>query len=283
MIKSFINLINKIRQIINILIALPFLGLFYIYVNTGYTKYIQNNDDDVRIKYTDLLWGSIFSMLNWTINKQIEYIGDNKIDLEQVTLFNANHTHSNDLFILMNLFSQNKLKGHQVTSISTTNGIGDFDKKVLIQANSALVNNTKNDIDNIINGFKLWNSRKYNSAVIIFFEGVAKSASNKSSNNLKYLLDPKTLGFALTAKYSQSKFMYDLNLIYTHQGKLIDSKNPNFTWLLFHPDTKIYVDLHKYQLPTYEKAAKWIVDLYKIKDKQIENIINKYDIKPDLC
>lgn len=284
MIKTFISIINKIRQLINILIALPFLVLFYIYVNRGYSNYIDSNSvDDTRIKFTDIYWNYIFTMMNWTINYQIVYIGDSKIDLEKVTIVNGNHTHSNDLFILFNLFNHNKLKGHQVTSISTINGIGEFDKKVLIQANSALVNGSKDDINNIIDSFKLWNLRKYNSAVIIFFEGIAKNDSKEQSKTLKHLLDPKTLGFALTAKYSKSKYMYDLNLIYTHQGKLMDSKDPNFTWLLFHPDTKIYVDLHKYELPTYEKATKWIKDLYKIKDQQIDNIIKKYDIKLDQC
>jgi len=284
MIKTFISIINKIRQIINILIALPFLALFYIYINRGYFHYFDSNrDDDTRIRFINISWNCICTMLNWTINYQIIYIGDSKIDLEKVTIVNGNHTHSNDLFILFNLFNHNKLKGHQVTSISTINGIGEFDKKVLIQANSALVNGSKDDINNIIDSFKLWNLRKYNSAVIIFFEGIAKNDSKEQSKTLKHLLDPKTLGFALTAKYSKSKYMYDLNLIYTHQGKLMDSKDPSFTWLLFHPDTKIYVDLHKYELPSYEKAVKWIKDLYDIKDQQIDNIIKKYDIKLDQC
>lgn len=276
MIKTFISVIKKIRQIINILIALPFLALFYLYVNYGYTKYIKNNDDDIRIRFTDKYWGLIFSMVNWTISYQIEYINDNKIDWDKVTLFNANHTHSNDLFILMNLFNKNKLKGHQVTSISTTNGIGDFDKKVLIQANSALVNNTKTDIDNIINSFKLWNSRNYKSAIIIFFEGVARSDYDKELKNFKHVLEPKTLGFNLTAKYSKAKFIYDLNIVYTHDNKLINPKDNNFTWLLFHPDTKIYVDIHKYELSSYEKSTSWIKELYHLKDQQIDNIINKY-------
>lgn len=276
MIQTFINVIKKIRQIVNILIALPFLALFYIYVNLGYYYYNKDKNDATRKKFTDIYWGSIFKMIGFCINNKINYLSNNKIDWEKVTLVNANHVHQSDIFILFNLFNQNNLKGNQMTSISTSNGIDDLDKKILFQANSAMVNGTKDDINNIIDGFKLWNSRNYNSAVIIFFEGIAKNDSDEKSNTLKYLLDPKTLGFALTVKYSQAKYIYDVNLIYTYQGKLMDSRNPNFTWLLFHPDTKIYVDLHKYQLPVYEKATQWIKDLYHIKDQQIDNIIKKY-------
>ena len=131
--------------------------------------------------------------------------------------------------------------------------------------------------------------------MITFFEGIAKKDSkvdknkfyptkvekNKfyptkvEKNKLKHLLDPKTLGFALCVKNSHSKYMYDVNIVYTHKNKITDPTDSNFTLLLFHPETKIYVEVNKYELPKYEESEGWIKEFYMMKDEQIDNIINK--------
>ena len=146
-------LINKIIQFWNILKALPFLALFYIYVNIGYYYYSKSNDDKIRVKYTDIFYGLLFKGLKLGISNQIIYLNNLKINLEKVSIINSNHVHQNDIFILFNLFDRNNIKGSNMSSISTSKGIGDFDKKILKLSSSAMVNNSKDDINQIINQF----------------------------------------------------------------------------------------------------------------------------------
>ena len=266
---------NKIIQFWNILKTIPFLLLFYIYINIGYKYYIKTNDDSIRVKYTNLFMYYLFLGLEFGIGKNIIYLNNLDINLEKISIINSNHIHQNDIIIMFHLFNKNKIKGSYISSISTSRDIIDFDKKILKMDEAALVNNTSNDIKNINEKFNYWNNRSYNTALITFFEGIAIKDSKIRSKYLKYLLDPKTLGFALCIKNNKSKYMYDLNIIYTHKNKILDPKISNFTLLLFHPETKIYVKLNKYELPKYKDAINWIKKLYQLKDEQINNIITK--------
>jgi hypothetical protein len=266
---------NKIIQFWNILKTIPFLLLFYIYINIGYKYYIKTNDDLIRIRYANNCMYYFFLGLSLGIGNNIIYLNELDVDLEKISIINSNHTHPNDIFIMFHLFNKNKIKGSSISSISTSRGINDLDKIILKMEEAAMVNNTSNDIKNINKKFNYWNNRSYNTALITFFEGIAIKDSKIRSKELKYLLDPKTLGFALCIKNNKSNYMYDLNIIYTHKNKILDPKSNNFTLLLFHPETKIYVELNKYELPKYEDAINWIKELYQLKDEQIDNIISQ--------
>ena len=271
-------LLNKFIQFFNIIKSLPFVFLFYIYINIGYYYYNKTNNDKIRVKYADLSMYYFALGINLGINKQIIYLNNSKINLEKVSIINSNHIHQDDILIMFNIFRKNKIKGSNISSISTSHGIGEFDKKILKMEEAIMVNNTIKDIESINTKFNYLKNRKYNTALITFFEGISKKDSNIVSKELKYLLDPKILGFSLCTKHIKSKYMYDINIIYTHNNKLIDPKRNDFTLLLFHPETKIYVELNKYKLPLYEDSTDWIKELYIKKDKQIEKIINKYNL-----
>ena len=269
---------NKIVQIWNIIKAIPYLILFYIYANLGHKKYIESEDDIIRVNYSNIYYNYLYKAISHGIGSQVVYLNNQKLNLEEVSIINSNHVHQNDILILFNLFYKNNIDGSFLSSISTEHGICNFDKKILKMSESAMVSNNKKDIYNIVQKFNYWNNRSYSTCLITFFEGIAKKDSIKQSNTLIHLLDPKTLGFSLCVKHSMSKYMYDINIVYTHNNKLLDPKKNNFTLLLFHPNTKVFVEIHKYELPDYKDSIKWIKELYFLKDCQINKMINKIKI-----
>jgi hypothetical protein len=270
-------LINKIIQIFNFIKAIPFLALFYFYIIIGYKKYLESDKDDiVRKYYSDKAMNNLQRGVNYGLSSNIKILNNTPIDLEKISIINCNHYHQNDILILFYLFYLNGINGSNISSISTSIDITDLDNKILTLEDAILVNKTKNDILEIVNKLKYFNQRDYNTAFITFFEGIAMRDAKKKSNKLKNLLDPKTLGFDLCIHNIKSKYIYDINLVYTHNKKLIDPKNKDFTILLIHPNTKIYVEINKYDIPKKNNSSKWLQNLYNIKDKQIDKIINKY-------
>lgn len=268
-------MINKFLQIFNIIKALPFLILAYIYLNIGHYFYFGSNDDKIRVKYVNLFYYYLSKFISWGMESQIIYLNKMKINLEKITILNSNHITQLDIFVLLNYTDY--LEGKNISSISTIKGINDVDKKILNLNDAILVNNTMNDIKNINNKINLWNRRKYNTLMLTFFEGISIKDSKIKSNKLNHLLDPKTLGFELILKNLKSKYMYDANLIYTYDNKLID---PNECTILhmFHPLTKVYVSIKKYELPNLKESKWWLNELYQKKDRQIEEIINKFNL-----
>lgn len=154
--------------------------------------------------------------------------------------------------------------------------------KVLRLEKAILVNNTKDDLRSINNELYYFERRKYNTALITFFEGIAMVDVKNKLNNLKNLVEPKSLGFQACLNVIKSKYLYDINIIYSHENKILDSKDKNFTLLLFHPKTKIYVDINKYDISKIKDSQKWIEELYQIKDKQIQKIINFFGLSVNL-
>ena len=113
MIKTFISIINKIRQIINILIALPFLGLFYIYVNRGYSNYIDSNSvDDTGAFYTMIdedKTGNLIPIDNVDIlADKIEYYINNQDKLKEMSKYCIDKV-NNDFTIEMEAYRINKV------------------------------------------------------------------------------------------------------------------------------------------------------------------------------
>ena len=140
---------------------------------------------------------------------------------------------------------------------------------------ACMVNNTKDDINSIINKFKYWNNRNYKTLLITFFEGTSQFVTDNKSKKYNHILEPKKLGFNLCLKNIKSKFIYDLNIVYTNNNELIKPKDENFLFLLFHPLTKIYVEIYKYRLPEYKNASLWLDKLYQKKYQKINKIIKK--------
>lgn len=269
-------LINKIIQFFNFIKAIPFLALFYFYIIIGYKKYLESDKNDIiRKYYSDKAMNNLQRGVNYGLSSNIKILNNTPIDLEKISIINCNHYHQNDILILFYLFYLNGIKGSNISSISTSINITDLDKKILTLEDAILVNKTKNDILEIVNKLKYFNQRNYNTAFITFFEGIAMKDAKIKSNKLNNLLDPKTLGFDLCINNIKSKYIYDVNLVYTNNKKLINPKNKDFTILLIHPDTKIYVEINKYDIPK-NNSSKWLQNLYNIKDKQIDKIINKY-------
>ena len=66
-----------------------------------------------------------------------------------------------------------------MSSISTSHGIDDFDKKILNISNSAMVNNSIQDISSIKNQINFWKDRDYNTLMITFFEGITQKDSKE--------------------------------------------------------------------------------------------------------
>ena len=272
-------MINRLKQFFNIIKALPFLILAYIYLNIGYYFYKSSDSDSdkIRVKYTNLFYYYLFKTFKYGIRSQIIYLKNTKINLEKVTIINANHYVQDDIFILFDLLEQNNIEGKCMSSISTSHGIDDFDKKILQISNSAMVNNTIEDISNIKNQINFWKKRDYNTLMITFFEGITLKDSKEKSKKFKNLLDPKSLGFELCLKNIESKYIYDLNLVYSYNGKLLSATDFS-TLYLFHPSTKIYVSVSKYELPDLKYAKEWLNELYLRKDKEIMDIQNKFNL-----
>lgn len=276
--KIFSYFINKIIQYINIILGLPFLIMFYFQINIGYYYFDKSNDDSIRKSYADKAMYYFYKGLDFSLSRNIIYLKNIKIDLEQITIINSNHYHQKDILVLFHLFNKNKILGHNISSISTSHEMIGFDFKVLRLEKAILVNNTKDDLRSINNELHYFEKRKYNTAFITFFEGIAMVDVKNKLNNLKNLVEPKSLGFQACLNVIKSKYLYDINIVYSHENKILDSKDKNFTLLLFHPKTKIYVDINKYDISKIKDSQKWIEELYQIKDKQIQKIINFFGL-----
>ena len=268
---------NKIIHIWNLLRGGIYILLFYLSIKIGNYKFIQsNNNDDIRKKYADKAMYYLYIAIKIGISPQIVLKNFLPIKLEKVTLINSNHYHQNDILFVFYLFFLNKINGSNISSISTSINITELDKEILNLENAILVDKSKNDILSIKNKLTEFKNRKYNTALITFFEGIALRDAQVKSCKLKHLLDPKKFGFQIVLNNINSKYIYDLNLVYLHNNQLINPKDKFFTFLLFHPDTKVIVEMKKYKLPDINNSDKWLDQMYQDKDKRMDNILNKY-------
>ncbi|VVU95031.1 hypothetical protein CPAV1605_756 [seawater metagenome] len=260
-------MLNKIIQFIRIFFFICCLLIFIILINIGHYFYSKNNDNKMREKYIDWSSSWLFYGIDISLGSNFVFNPHNLL-ISEISLMNSNHIHTNDLISLFYLFRKNKILGKQICSLSTTKNIGDLDHKILSMIQAIKLEHDSNDLNRIKEKFKIWKKRSYPSILITFFEGVClKDLPNNDGIN-----KPKSAGFYTCLSQNPNSFMYDLTLVYSHNNVIINPQDPNFTFKLFHPDSKIFMDVRKYRLPAIKDYKTFIEQLYEIKKHKIEEI-----------
>jgi hypothetical protein len=263
----------------NICKFLFFLPLFYLYCHFGYRK------GEYRNYYTNQMGKYLYYAIKYGINKRIVYTNHFHIQLEKVNLINANHFHPFDFIIMLHFFKMNKIKGESISSISITDDIFNLEKKVFKLMESCIVkkkNTIIQNCENIKKSVVKWLIRDFPTLIIFFAEGITRIDTLKRKKNvIDYVGKPQYLGLQtyISSSKKKCKYLHDLNIVYTFQNKIVNSgTHHDFINKFFHPDFKIYVEVNKYQLPEPSDCSNWIKELYKLKNKQIQQIITKYNI-----
>ena len=260
-------IIKILLFIINLLLFLISLILF--------SPFIKN--DNIRCyghKIFGFFWKNLISCF---LKDNIVIINNSNLQNEKINIINANHTYQIDLFVINYLFYINKIKTSCFSSFSTNKGISWIDSLLLKSIDACMINSI-NYKNNISNSIKKWQSKSYNRYVITFFEGITKNDfKGKIKGNV---LVPKTVGFyhILDNLSSEINYLTDLNILYTLDGKVLKCKNSELFSLILKKNVKIYIEVNKYKLPKKEDSAKWLKELYISKDKQINEIKDKYNL-----
>lgn len=262
-----------IIKIIKILLFLLYLIIFIIlnflwYYFFGYFEICREIFANITIYILNLISKLLLA-------NKIILVDNNKLNTNKINIINSNHTYQFDLFVLYYIFSINKIKGKQYSSISTNNNIGIIDKSILNIIEASFVNNSLIQ-NNLKNSIQKWKKRKYNSYIINFFEGITKCDSNNINTNYKYLLEPKCITLIELQK-NGIQYINDINIVYTCNNKIINCKNIDIYYKILFDDVKIYVTVNNYKIPKHT-LEEWIKKLYNLKDKQIEKVIKKYNI-----
>jgi len=261
-------------MIIKILLFIINLLLFFISLIL-FSPFIKN--DNIRCyghKIFGFFWKNLISCF---LKDNIVIINNSNLQNEKINIINANHTYQIDLFVINYLFYINKIKTSCFSSFSTNKGISWIDSLLLKSIDACMINSI-NYKNNISNSIKKWQSKSYNRYVITFFEGITKNDfKGKIKGNV---LVPKTVGFyhILDNLSSEINYLTDLNILYTLDGKVLKCKNSDLFSLILKKNVKIYIEINKYKLPKKEDSAKWLKELYIGKDKQINEIKDKYNL-----
>jgi hypothetical protein len=264
------NIFRYLKLLFRYLKLLLSFFLFIIISCLGHLI-IWNDISRCRVRaISNYFW---IKFINTLLNNKIVFINNKELGREKINFINSNHCYNSDFFILSYLFQYSVLP-HEYSSISTSINIGLIDKIILNQIDACLISNKDPSIS-IRNSIKKWYTKNYNRYIITHFEGISKcDYSGKST--YKYVLKPKTIALSNIVKYLPKEINYitDINIIYTLDNKsLICSNKELLQKLVNNENIIIYVDIHKYRLPSYNDSNKWLEDLYSKKNSQIENIL----------
>ena len=253
--------------------------LFNIISSLGHLL-IWNDINRCRVSYiSNYFW---IKFINILLNNKIVFINNKELGREKINFINSNHCYNSDFFILSYLF-QYSVSPHEYSSISTSMNIGLIDKIILKQIDACLICNKDPSIS-IRNSIKKWYKKNYDRYIITHFEGISKCdyrgrGHGRDKGKYKYVLEPKKIALSNIVKYlpKEINYMTDINIIYTLDNKLLRCSNKELLLKLVNNENIIiYIDIHKYSIPSYNDSDKWLEDLYSTKDTQIQNILIKY-------
>uniref|UniRef100_A0A6C0ENZ4 Phospholipid/glycerol acyltransferase domain-containing protein n=1 Tax=viral metagenome TaxID=1070528 RepID=A0A6C0ENZ4_9ZZZZ len=240
-------------------------------------------NDTIRIRFCHILnyfWNSNTELLYFY---KVIVINNELLNTEKINFINANHTYNCDYLLLTYLFYRNTINYYKYSSVSINTIIGFIDKVVLTIINACFINNGSY-ITPVRNSIKKWYNSNYNRYIIIHFEGVAKT-DFKGPNNYKYVIHPKYQAFRTILKFlpKDIHFINDINIIYTQNNTLLKCSNKELILkLINNEDVKIYLEINKYPIPTFDITEEWLDDLYQKKEIQIQKLMEKYNIMDNL-
>lgn len=259
-------MINLLTNIKNFIIFLYVYVRFFILLKLK--DYFSDSRDESRVSWANLIGKLNFSLLSYIFKDRIK-LNEKVKEMHKITILNSNHFSNFDNLILFVLLNDNKIDPFKISSISTFRNISEFDKKILNLIEAISSDNIMNEIDDKIDSF---NQKEYNYFLITFFEGIALNHS-KNRPFYKYLNRPKYLAFELLCNKLNGNKFYDLDLVYTYNSKIMNSKDQFFLIKLFHPKCKIYINVKICEFPK-KNEREYLDNLYLTKSENIKSILN---------
>lgn len=202
------------------------------------------------------------------IYKKIKIIGNIK---NNNNLLIINHSSIYDNLLLGYILTRNNINYLQLKTVSKESR--NIQNKINQYLGHLLVNkNLKNDtvkLRKINNNWKKIN----NINVILFPEGTIVTEKNLLKSKFDYLLSPKIGIYNNLVNLISFKNVYDITFCYSLNGKKLAGEK-NILLNISHPNIKI--DIIIKDVTKHHKQDNFLNNLWKKKDKVIDNILKKY-------
>ena len=254
---------------------------FFLFIFSSLICSQFSENDSLRIYFIKPVNYFLSNLLDFLIKDKIKITNpDYTITKEKINLINSNHIYQIDYFLLLYIFKLNKLDIWQYSSISLDNNqLNNIDKSVLSMINACFID--KDYIKNIRNSVKLWFNNVYKRYVIVFFEGISKIDNDKLDIKYNHVSSPQYQALYNLLLYFPNtvKNLTDINIVYTQNNRILTCSNKDLILnLIKNENIKIYLEINIYPLPKKNNVELWLDELYKKKDRQIQSIIDEYNI-----